>query len=131
MTDKEKATAVLNYLEETDSTTVINILNALIKDEQLAGVYDNLVKEGILEKPEKIKLIAIYFKSDECYERLTDEYQNFDLDSFVARVKFLFPEIIREDDVEEIEGEIQNENERYILTWEDAIEECVRIYEKM
>ena len=78
-----------------------------------------------------IKLIAIYSASDEFWERLADEYQNFDLDSFVARVKVLCPQIIREDEADEIEGEIQNENERYILTWEDSMDEIVRIYEKI
>ena len=78
-----------------------------------------------------IKLIAIYSASDEFWERLADEYQNFDLDSFVARVKVLCPQIIREDEADEIEGEIQNENERYILTWEDSMDEVVRIYEKI
>ena len=78
-----------------------------------------------------IKLIAIYDAFDEFWERLADEYQNFDLDSFVARVKVLCPQIIREDEADEIEGEIQNENERYILTWEDSMDEVVRIYEKI
>lgn len=48
MTNKEKAAEVLNYLEETDSTTVINILNSLISDDALAGLYDKLVDDGIL-----------------------------------------------------------------------------------
>ena len=78
-----------------------------------------------------IKLIAIYSASDEFCEQLADEYQNFDLDSFVARVKILCPQIIRENEADEIEGEIQNENERYILTWEDSMDEVVRIYEKV
>ena len=78
-----------------------------------------------------LKLIAIYFAGDECYEPLTNEYQNLDLESFVARVKILYPEMIREDEIDEIEGEIQNENEHYILTWEDGMDECVRIYEKV
>jgi hypothetical protein len=80
----------------------------------------------------KAKLIAIYDASDDCYDPLAAEYQAFDLDSFVARVKTLFPNIIRnETDVEEIEGDIQDENDNYVLTWEDAMGEVVRLYEKI
>lgn len=79
----------------------------------------------------KTKMIAVYDAFDEFFEQLSDEYQNLDFDSFVARVKTLHPEIIRDEEADEIEGEIQNENERYILTWEDGMDECVRIYEKV
>jgi len=47
MTDKQKASAVLNYLEEVDSETVINILGEYITDEQLAALHDKLTEEGI------------------------------------------------------------------------------------
>lgn len=47
MNDSEKATIVLNYLEECDSKTVINLLNSLLSDESLALLYDELKKEGI------------------------------------------------------------------------------------
>lgn len=49
MTDGKKATAVLNYLEEQDSKTVINILNPMLDDEALALVYDGLVRDGIFK----------------------------------------------------------------------------------
>lgn len=49
MTDKEKASAVLQFMEdEWDSTPIINALNPLLKDEDLAGLYDNYVNEGII-----------------------------------------------------------------------------------
>lgn len=47
MNEKEKATAVLNYLEDCDSETVINLLTALIPDEKMAGLYDQLKADGI------------------------------------------------------------------------------------
>lgn len=47
MNDKQKASAVLNYLEGHDSTTAINILNSLLKDEQLADLYDKMKADGI------------------------------------------------------------------------------------
>lgn len=132
MTNSEKATQVLDFLEELDSRAAINALSPLIDDDDLAGLYDKLKEDGILRPTKQsAKLIAIYFAGDECYEPLTNEYQNLDLESFVARVKILYPEMIREDEIDEIEGEIQNENEHYILTWEDPIEDCVRIYEKV
>ena len=47
MTDGRKATVVLNYLEECDSKTAINILEHLIPDEQLAYLYDQMKDDGI------------------------------------------------------------------------------------
>ena len=76
-----------------------------------------------------LKLIAIYDASKEFWEQLADDYQHFDFDSFVARV-LDYGSVARDEEVDEIEGEIQNENERYILTWEDGMDECVRIYQK-
>ena len=48
MTDGEKATAVLNYLEELDSKTVINLLNPILDDYALALLYDKLEEDGLL-----------------------------------------------------------------------------------
>lgn len=48
MNNGEKATAVLNYLEELDSKTIINILNPLLDDDSLALLYDQLKKDGLL-----------------------------------------------------------------------------------
>lgn len=50
MTDKQKASAVLNYLEGVDSRTVINILSPYATDEQLAALYDKLTEEGIFNE---------------------------------------------------------------------------------
>ena len=47
MTQKEKAQAVLNYLEEMDSEVVINILQSYISDRSLASLYDKMKAEGI------------------------------------------------------------------------------------
>ena len=33
--------------------------------------------------------------------------------------------------VEDVEGEVQTENGNYILTWEDGIDEEMKIYEKI
>jgi hypothetical protein len=76
-----------------------------------------------------LKLIAVYDASKGFWEQLADDYQYFDFDSFVARV-LDYGSVVRDEEVEEIEGEIQNENEHYILTWEDGMDECVRIYQK-
>lgn len=47
MTDKQKASQVLRYMEgEMDVKTVLNVLNPYLKDEQLAEVYDSLVSDG-------------------------------------------------------------------------------------
>lgn len=48
MTDGQKATKVLNYLEELDSTAIINLLNPLLDDYALALLYDELKEDGLL-----------------------------------------------------------------------------------
>ena len=48
MTDGEKATKVLNYLEELDSTTIVNLLNPFLTDELLAMLYDDFKQDGLL-----------------------------------------------------------------------------------
>jgi len=49
MNNGEKATAVLNYLEEElDSKTIINLLNPLLDDYALALLYDKLEEDGLL-----------------------------------------------------------------------------------
>lgn len=49
MTQSERATAVLNYLEGLDAKTVINILNPMLDDEALELVYMGLVRDGVIE----------------------------------------------------------------------------------
>lgn len=47
MTDKQKASQVMRYMEdEMDVKTVLNLLNEFITDEELAGLYDQLVSDG-------------------------------------------------------------------------------------
>lgn len=51
MTDEQKASELLNFMEDNwDSTAIINALNPYLKDEQLAGLYDQLVKEGVIRE---------------------------------------------------------------------------------
>jgi hypothetical protein len=52
MTDGQKATKVLNYLEELDSTTIINLLNPMLDDYELALLYDKLKDDGVLRDEE-------------------------------------------------------------------------------
>ena len=47
MTDKQKASQVLRYMEdEMDPHTILQVLNPYLKDEQLAEVYNSLVSDG-------------------------------------------------------------------------------------
>lgn len=92
------------------------------------------LRRQLLTKQKKImeaKRLSFISKSDDCWEQLAEEYQNLDLDSFVARAKVIAPHIFYEEpETEEIEGEIQVENDNYILTWEDGMDECMYIYQK-
>jgi len=80
----------------------------------------------------KAKLLAVLSEFDASYEQVSEEYQNLDLDSFVARTKIIAPHVFLESPYdEEIENEIQSESDNYILTYEDGCGECVRIYQKL
>lgn len=51
MDEKKKASQVLRYMEdELDGKTIINMLNPFLKDSDLAGLYDSLVKDGIISE---------------------------------------------------------------------------------
>ena len=52
MTDGEKATKVLNYLDGLDTKSAINVLHPYIEDEVLAGIYDDFVEKGLIEPEE-------------------------------------------------------------------------------
>ena len=47
MTNKQKASQVLKYMEdELDQHSIIQLLNPYLKDDDLAGIYDSLVNDG-------------------------------------------------------------------------------------
>lgn len=45
MTTQKKASEALSKLEELESTTVVNIVNEYLTDEELADIYDKLEEE--------------------------------------------------------------------------------------
>ena len=78
------------------------------------------------------RLLAVMVKSHDLWESLACDYQVFDLDSYIARARIVAPDIFFENpQTEEIEGDIQDENDKNIITWEDGMDETVRIYEKI
>jgi len=51
MNDKLKASQVLQYMEdELDGKAIITLLCPLLKDEDLANLYDKLVQEGSISE---------------------------------------------------------------------------------
>lgn len=47
MTDKQKASQALRYMEdELDPHTILQLLNPYLKDKDLADIYDGLVRDG-------------------------------------------------------------------------------------
>lgn len=79
-----------------------------------------------------MKLYIIIDNSDECWETLADVYQSIGLGGMVRRAEIEFPEIciIPALDVEQIDGEVQDESDTYITTWEDGMDEVLRVYIK-
>lgn len=79
------------------------------------------------------KLLLFVCQEDDCWNALAEKYgEDYRIEDVLELARLCHPGVVREDNNEngEVEGEIQDENERYILTWEDSISECMRIYEK-
>ncbi len=79
------------------------------------------------------KRLAFIDQCDDCWDLLADEYQVFDLESWVARAKVIAPSVFYDSpEDEEVEGEVMAENDKFILTSDDSLFcECVRIYQKI
>lgn len=57
MTDKQKASKILNYLEDLgDATIIINYLSPFVTDKQLADIYDRELGFLIEEEEEYYKI---------------------------------------------------------------------------
>lgn len=53
MSNKEKASELLQFMEEEwEAKDVINALNPLLKDEDLAAIYDDFIERGIIKNYE-------------------------------------------------------------------------------
>jgi hypothetical protein len=49
MTKKEKAASFLEWLEDLDSATIINVLSPYASDDDLAYLWDKNVEEGVIK----------------------------------------------------------------------------------
>ena len=146
MTNGEKATALLSYLDGLDTTSVINVLHPFIEDDVLAAEYDKFVNDGLIEDPKQTaKLILLVSQEDYCWGALAERYQeSYSIESVLELARKRYPEVLRDDEVDEMDGEIQDEIENvpvingenemdyvtHTLTWEDGMGEVMRIYEK-
>lgn len=134
MTNGEKATAALSYLDGLDTTSVINVLNPYLDDDELAGLYDQLVSDGLIEEPrQRLRLLLRVSQEDGCWGALAEKYnENYSINDVLELARKRYPEVLTEDwiEMEEMDGEIQDEEDGLILTWEDGIGEMMRIYEK-
>ena len=51
MTKKQKAAELLSFMEDNwDGEAIIRALNPLLKDKDLADLYDKMVSEGIIRE---------------------------------------------------------------------------------
>ena len=79
------------------------------------------------------KQILIVDQYDCCWDAFAKKYEEaYSIEDLLKLARDRYPEVMRDgdDEIGEVEGEVQDENERYILTWEDGIGECMRIYQK-
>ena len=78
------------------------------------------------------RLVALVTKSDGCWNALVEAYKE---DYRVCDVMFLiakrYHEVFVEPREELVEGEIQDEDRTHVLTWEDGMDETIRVYEKI
>lgn len=101
MTQSERATAVLNYLEGLDTKTVINILNPMLDDEALELVYLGLVRDGVLEGDD-------------------DEEEKSEIDKAVGYVR----ENMDEDDMAILKAEIDRCYKLHLIPAENVMDCC-------
>lgn len=107
MNEKQKASAVIDYMSERDSDTVINILQAYISDESLANLYDTLVREGVIDAEE-------------------DPEPNED-DGMAEGLTYL-REQLEQDEIDEIRAQIDR-SYRYHMNPSDCCAFCSRVEE--
>jgi len=79
------------------------------------------------------KVIIMVHDTDEYSERLANEFYNFEgeLDEFVEHVRTHYPQALCEPAEEQVQGMVDEQSDRYILTNEQHnMGETMRIYEK-
>ena len=77
------------------------------------------------------KKIIIYTASDPCWDELAELWQEMELDEFVEHITNEVPDAVLSDPYDDdVDGDIMDENDHYILTVDDGMDEMVCIYEK-
>lgn len=79
------------------------------------------------------RLIIIASEYQEGWEVMEDVYQCLGIDGIVVKAKSVYPHMLcHEPFEEEIKGDIQDQNDDYIITSEDTnMGEFMRVYEKV
>lgn len=81
----------------------------------------------------KAKILLLVTQEDGCWGALAEKYnEDYRIEDVLELARQRYQEVMRENDNEVcgIEGEIQDETNEHILTWEDGIGEVMRIYKK-
>ena len=80
----------------------------------------------------KARLYVTVYDTDDCWDALAEVYQSKGLAGLVDHIKTEYPYLIYNDPyVEDTDGEVQEEENGFVLTWEDGIGEVMRIYQKV
>jgi hypothetical protein len=79
------------------------------------------------------RLLLLVSAEDGCWGALAEKYnERYSIEDVLELARRRYPEVLREeyDEVCDVEGELQDETDQYILTYEDGMGETTRIYEK-
>lgn len=78
------------------------------------------------------KLVALVTKADGCWKALVEAYkEEYRVEDVIFLISKRYHEVFVEPREEIVEGQVQDENRMHILTWEDGMDETIRIYEKL
>ena len=77
------------------------------------------------------RLILQVTNGDGCWGALMEAYkERYRMDDVMRLAERRYTEVL-ESEVKSVEGELQDESQTNILTWEDGMCETMRIYEKL
>ena len=71
-----------------------------------------------------------FSQSEDAWDELAEVYHLLTLDEFVEYIREHYPHLVHEPEEDVVVDEVQATSEHYILTWSDAMDEFVCIYER-
>ena len=78
------------------------------------------------------RLLALATRSDACWDSLVSVYhEDYRADDVALEIAKKHHEVFVEPKEEIVKGSVRNESSGFILTWEDGMDETMRLYERI